>query len=171
LLAGHSAVRCAQCGHQWRPDLHHAPAAPPPGSTLRSAFDSETLPPSLEESPMEIAAAEDAPILIAPERTPRTVPPPPRPAGFLVWLGWVCTLAVLVLVLWGAYARRDAVMQAWPPSTRLYAALGLAPAAPEAATPPTAAPATPANATPTPGTAPAPASGAPAAPAPTAKTP
>jgi hypothetical protein len=34
-------------------------------------------------------------------------------------------MAVLLLG-WGAYAERSAIMRAWPPSIRLYAALGLA---------------------------------------------
>jgi len=47
-----------------------------------------------------------------------------------VWLGWVASLIVLGLLVWGAYAYRGAIMQAWPPSQRVYALLGLMAAPP-----------------------------------------
>ena len=49
--------------------------------------------------------------------------PEPRPKGLMV--AWVASIALLGAVVAGAYARRDAVMEAWPPSQRVYAAFGL----------------------------------------------
>jgi hypothetical protein len=40
-------------------------------------------------------------------------------------IGWIATAAILGSACWGAYAYREAVMQAWPPSERVYLALGL----------------------------------------------
>jgi hypothetical protein len=45
-----------------------------------------------------------------------------RPA---VLLGWVASVMVWGLVIWAGYAYRAEIMNAWPPSQRLYAALGL----------------------------------------------
>jgi hypothetical protein len=39
----------------------------------------------------------------------------------------VATVLFLGAAGWGGYAYRDAVMQAWPPSERVYLALGLRP--------------------------------------------
>jgi len=50
-----------------------------------------------------------------------------RRRGSGVWLGWVASIVIWALVVWAAYAYRAEVMAAWPPSQRLYAALGLGP--------------------------------------------
>jgi predicted Zn finger-like uncharacterized protein len=54
------------------------------------------------------------------------VPPPPRPrlAGAAA-IGWAATVILLGAGGWAALAWRDAVMEAWPPSQRIYLALGL----------------------------------------------
>lgn len=44
-----------------------------------------------------------------------------------VWIGWVASVIVWGLVIWAAYAYRAEIMAAWPPSQRLYVALGLGP--------------------------------------------
>jgi hypothetical protein len=40
-------------------------------------------------------------------------------------IAWALSVVVLLAAIWGAYASRDAIMHAWPPSVRAYAALGL----------------------------------------------
>lgn len=49
------------------------------------------------------------------------------PASATIWLGWVASILVLALLIWGGYTYRNDVMRVWPPSQRLYAALGLGP--------------------------------------------
>ena len=41
------------------------------------------------------------------------------------WIGWVASLVLLAALVWAAIAYRAEVQRAWPPSTRLYTALGL----------------------------------------------
>jgi len=125
MLAGHSLVRCVRCGEEWRP-----------GAELESAAEGETLPAVAE--PREVAVAEEPqvpvvasvdhpPSLFVPPREPRTAAP--RELGSTaaagVLLGWVLTVLVIGGALYAGYAYRDQLMTAWPPSTRLYAALGL----------------------------------------------
>ena len=45
----------------------------------------------------------------------------------MAWVGWVVSLVIWGVVIWAAYAYRSEIMDAWPPSQRLYAALGLGP--------------------------------------------
>jgi hypothetical protein len=69
---------------------------------------------------------------------PAPVPPPviqaarspPTAAGLrdpraLVLLAWIASLVLLGALAWAGIAWRTSVMHAWPPSERLYAALGL----------------------------------------------
>jgi len=51
---------------------------------------------------------------------------PPRPPGAGVRLGWAGSVLLLALGAWSAVAWRGDVMHAWPPSGRVYSALGLA---------------------------------------------
>jgi predicted Zn finger-like uncharacterized protein len=41
------------------------------------------------------------------------------------WLGWLASLVLLAALAWAAISYRGEVQRAWPPSMRLYAALGL----------------------------------------------
>ena len=49
----------------------------------------------------------------------------PPPAAATVWLGWIASIVLLAVLIWAGYTYRNDVMQAWPPSQRLYAAIGL----------------------------------------------
>ena len=109
LVAGR-AVRCARCGASWTP----VPTQPPG--------------PGLAATP-----------IVAPPRPPRVkvvAPSSPALAGSpadvrghderrLVLVGWVLSIAVLLLIGWAAVTWRDGIMRAWPPSERAYAAFGL----------------------------------------------
>lgn len=45
--------------------------------------------------------------------------------GAALWASWVVSILAVLLLCWAAYAWRSDLMAAWPPSQRLYAALGL----------------------------------------------
>ena len=40
-------------------------------------------------------------------------------------IAWAASIVAVLVLGWGAYAWRAAIMEAWPASIRLYAALGL----------------------------------------------
>lgn len=127
LLKPGQAVRCARCGKEWTPDLEpEASAAPPEPPPLPSS-------PSMEGDRIALRPPSDAasgpPSRPTPRPTSRptvlrhTPAPPGARAGLsLAWAGSILALGVLLAL---AYSERAAVMQAWPPSARVYAALGL----------------------------------------------
>jgi len=106
LLAGRKAVRCARCGEQWTP------------------------PPADEPAPPEGFPDPVRPVFVTPEvATPlaRLAPPaamPRRSTGLR--LAWVASVVILVAALVAGVVWRDRIAQVWPPSLRVYAALGLA---------------------------------------------
>jgi len=119
-LAGRSPVAAADPPLQWpepprRPEGAEAPAPVPPPTTPAAPREE----PALEELRAAQAAkgvAEDGGADMAAR---------PRSLAAAAVIGWVATVAVLGAAGWGAYTYRDAVMQAWPPSERVYLALGL----------------------------------------------
>jgi predicted Zn finger-like uncharacterized protein len=112
-------VKCARCGMKWLPltELPPESARPPPPP--------EPPPP---REPLMIAA--DPPAQAKPEPqwpfagvTVPAAPEEPRSKGLL--MAWVASIAFLLVVAASAYAKRDNVMQAWPPSQRVYGLFGL----------------------------------------------
>lgn len=103
LLPGRRQVRCARCGHQW------AVTAPVP---LAVPF-------STPSAAAEAPAAPPRPVPLAPRP-----PAPPRNSRALR-LAWAGSAALLVAALIVALALHRPIARAWPPSLRLYAALGL----------------------------------------------
>jgi hypothetical protein len=93
----------------------------------------EPAPLSPEQPRLEERLAEPIPppppALPPPAREKALIPaPPPAPKRRLALIAaWVASVAILILAVWVAYDRRDAIMHAWPPSERAYAALGLTP--------------------------------------------
>jgi len=134
LLAGRKVLRCARCGAEWAPGepavkpaetlpTHQSPPLTPPVPPAPAAFaEPLPIPLSLHEEPVENHP------LSAMERLVRPVEPPRRTPW--VGLAWVSSLIVVAALAWGAVTWRADVMHAWPPSTRAYAALGLAPTSP-----------------------------------------
>lgn len=110
LAAATRAMRCARCQQVWTPQATAPepagrPAAPP-------------LPFHIEPASRALVTAQPVPAdtrLLAPD------PPHRRSLG----AAWVLTAAVLIAGLVGAVAQREAVMAAWPPAARAYAAVGL----------------------------------------------
>ena len=113
LLVPGRLARCARCAQEWEPSADAAPPAPEP------VAEPDPAPESLVRIP-------EAPPLAAPARmrAPPQKPPRRRP-GVAIWIGWAASLAIIVYAAYAMTRHRDAVMQSWPPSTRLYSALGL----------------------------------------------
>jgi predicted Zn finger-like uncharacterized protein len=116
LLAPGRAVRCTRCGEQWMPIKA---ARPDPTEAPRERY----VPPPPDEY------ATPPPPLTAMERLASRPPPLPQPSPALR-AAWAASLVVVVLCGWGVIALRADLMRAWPPSTRLYEAIGLLPAPP-----------------------------------------
>ncbi|MBN8926098.1 MAG: hypothetical protein J0H19_05685 [Rhodospirillales bacterium] len=116
LISPGRLTRCARCGHQW--------VAVPVGSDLPPPVPLDPNPPDEPEG----AAADDPP----PPRprsaaAPRVPPLQPRPSGGTgLRLAWAASVALLLGLVVAGILGRHAVMTAWPPSARLYTALGLA---------------------------------------------
>ena len=110
LLAGAGKrLRCARCAQEWL-------ALPEPEAAAKLAPD---------------IAPEIAPVF-APARPPPIdrPPAPSRQAGnralaSLALAGWVLSIGLLGGIGWGAVHWRSQVMAGWPPSERLYQAVGL----------------------------------------------
>lgn len=125
-------TRCARCGHQW--------VAVPVESDLPPPVPLDPNPPEEPET-----AGDEVPPPPRRSAVPKAPPPAPPRSGPWLRLAWAASLLMLVGLGVAGVLGRHAVMTAWPPSARLYAALGLAgegsdPAAPRAGAPGEGAP-------------------------------
>ena len=132
------SVRCVRCLREWQPQ----PAAAPPDvdAPMESAAEAEAFDfPEPDRPRFTAADLETSPAPRLPEHAWRDVllaqcdgraAPPGRRDG---WIGWLASLVLLAALAWAAIVFRAPVQHAWPPSTRLYAALGLGHAQPEPA--------------------------------------
>jgi predicted Zn finger-like uncharacterized protein len=147
LVRGARKLRCARCRTQWSvsPDPNSAGAAatsaapPRPAPVLASAetfgmtddeelppfgpdfnFDPKTPPRPVREA--SVAAEPAASNVVQHHRTEEDRRD--RTMRLLVGLGWLGTVVVLLGLIWAGYHFRTGIAQAWPPSERLYAALG-----------------------------------------------
>lgn len=125
LLAGAPRMlRCSRCGTEFPlPVVEPAPPppepAPEPVPERAPEPEPEPVPPAHEPEPQP-----GSPALVVPERTPVAVEDGgASPALLRAWAASLLALAagVVALVLF-----RGGLMEAWPPSVRLFAALGLA---------------------------------------------
>ncbi len=133
-------VRCARCAFEWLPEPAAAAPAPPEAAPVQPA---PVQPAPAEPVPVDPAPPEPPPRLRPEPRAERPLRPealtppgrvPPssmrartRPAPVLASLAVLAiSLVVLISLGWAAYAWRTEVMHAWPPSQRVFAALGLA---------------------------------------------
>ena len=147
LLVGRTAVRCARCAGEWPLDASPVappvappaapPAAPPSDQPVLTRLEAAAPPLVVRQPPPRLAPGSV--IMEAPVVERRTMPsgalaidrlmaaPKPRPrASMALRLAWLGSLVLVILLIGAAYAWRAEVMAAWPPSVRLYAALGLA---------------------------------------------
>lgn len=115
---GGRAARCVRCGHEWRPNAGPAAQPLPPVPVPPEARSIYPVPPP-DPPPPAALMARAAPI---PDAEPFAV----TPAGSGAILGWLASLLLVFGLLWAAYAYREPIMAAWPPSIRVYAALGMA---------------------------------------------
>lgn len=112
------AVRCAQCGAQWTP-------VPPEAVEPAMAPEPE---PEPEFQPLPEPEPEPEPARTPPEflaMLAPMAPARPRRSNSALTLAWIVSVLVLLGIVVAAYAGRQGVMRAWPPSERLYGALGL----------------------------------------------
>lgn len=149
LAGGPRAVKCARCGGEWTPTLPPAEAptdalaAAPPAepSPPEAAADADSVPAGKPAGPMAALEAE-APGRVEPRLNPlrpraeqrATAPivdadaPGPlaaRKVGAGPIAAWILSLVVLIGAGGAVVTWRAQVMAAWPPSQRVFAAVGL----------------------------------------------
>lgn len=115
-------LRCGQCGTVFpapeppapepEPFAFRAPEPPAPAPMVEEPRQAPTL--VAEEPRPEPLAAGDA-----------TLEATPGPASRGLRAAWAASIALLLGGGLAAIIKRDAVMEAWPPAARLFAALGL----------------------------------------------
>lgn len=135
-LAPGQAVRCARCGTDWTPLAGPEPAVESePTVLIRVAKPAEQLLPASGSEPTVVFQ----PALVVQDMASLVQDAPPagkrRPirdglnlvaaAGPALVASWVVSIAAVAGLVWAAVAWRGDVMNAWPPSERLYMALGL----------------------------------------------
>jgi predicted Zn finger-like uncharacterized protein len=141
MLADRQVVRCARCTREWHPipPREIEVAAPPPATSVAAPAVPEAPAPEDSWIAMPDIAAPPRPSLDRPtpptERRPLgamaidrlMADPAPPPASLALRLAWIGSIVLVLALLGAAVTWRTQVMAAWPPSTRLYAALGLSP--------------------------------------------
>lgn len=119
LVGAGRRVRCANCDETWRvtaPRDNLAEPSPPP------------VPDDLEPEPEPAPERQELVLRRAPAIPQVRMEEIPQHEGSRAALaGWAVTVVVLVVAGTAAVTWRDAIMLAWPPSARAYAALGLGP--------------------------------------------
>lgn len=115
LLVPGRTLRCSRCSEQWTvvpPDPEAEQETEPEAEPFHAAEDHQ--PPA-------------APRLTAMDRLASH--PAPLPArNTPLRVAWLASVLLLVAVLVGMVVWRDTIMRAWPPSARLYSAMGFTPA-------------------------------------------
>lgn len=143
-------VRCVRCGTDWAPvaavpaqdgavgasvaDAGPASASPDvPAEALPEAAPAELSPEPDPDVPTRRMALDDDPVVspaVIPAATLAAAEPTvmvqARRGGAWLAIAWVASVLVVIGAVAALVVWRDAVMQAWPPSIRAYAALKLA---------------------------------------------
>ena len=121
-------MRCARCAGTWVP----LPVSIVTVPDIQASRDLDPEPASVESGPLpEFNFDPTGPIApAAAARAPfykrlNLSWPPSEPA--LLLGAWILTGLILLTAGWIVVARRAEIVQVWPPSERLYAALGLLP--------------------------------------------
>ena len=119
ILTARRLMRCARCGAEFTPA---APAGTPPTPVEVPVAKPEPFPALLPSPAAPDAARSDDRMGLS--IVPQDNPPPRRRAVILA--AWLLSFVLLGAGVWAAIAWRDPIMRAWPPSARLYTALGFA---------------------------------------------
>lgn len=117
LLARGRRVRCVRCGQEWQPEAARAAVAEPHWPDL-GAMPPAPVEPDIEYEPAPRFTAMDR---LASSRAEA------RRRPLLLLLAWAASIAVLLGLCGAGYAWRAELVQVWPPSARVYSALGLMP--------------------------------------------
>lgn len=125
-LAGRKTVRCVRCGHQWAPGPVPEPADPPPPAPPSPPPLPDSDRPDPERADSDWADRGRAQTAADPGRSRLASPATPPPGRFGLRLAWAASGLVLAMALAAAFVWRAEVVRVWPPSLRVYAALGLA---------------------------------------------
>ena len=121
LLAGPArTLRCSRCGTDFALPGAAAPVAPPPVEARQPEPPPE--PPAIATPPPAAAARPEA--LVEPRAVPQSAAPEPASPALL--RAWVASVAVVLVAILSLLVFHTRVMEAWPASRRLFAALGLA---------------------------------------------
>jgi len=121
-------LRCARCGHEWLPSELRAetPAvAPRPPGPPPPAPPPVVVPPVVPPSVRPPARQMDYREELDEGKPPRRRVSAGGASNRVAVLGWLLSVLVLAMLGGAAVAWRGDVMAAWPPSQRVYAALGL----------------------------------------------
>jgi len=137
LAGGSRLVRCAKCSNEWTPTAISEAPLPPDDLDFETDADVASIPappPMADESPMgpdPLGRHEPRLNPLRPRGEARAEPAPPPPdlppprGGARAIVAWVASVLVLVALAGAAVAWRTQVMAAWPPSERVFAAIGL----------------------------------------------
>ena len=146
LSGGPRKVRCARCANEWTPtavttaplmfeaaedeeDPRLAPHAPEADATQAhgTAAQATAEPPARAEPRLNpLRSRYDGAPREAATLMPEDAPPPPRArASAVAVVAWGLSLLVLAGLAGAALQWHDKVATAWPPSARVFAALGL----------------------------------------------
>ena len=122
MLTAGRKMRCARCGKEWQQE---APAPAPPAPSAEPPPPAHPPAPAVPAAPANDVHAEASGVT-ARRRFLAQEPSVPRPGARVgLMAGWIASFLAIGVMLFAAYAWRSDVMRYWPPSTRLYAALGL----------------------------------------------
>lgn len=130
-LAPGQAVRCARCGADWTPLAAPESAKVAQSGVAQSGVAQSEQPterPLPSRNPEPVTLTKSA-VLAAPRRT--LLAPLLNRLNLTLMAepalvaGWAVSITVLFALVWAAVTWRSDVMRAWPPSERLYTALGL----------------------------------------------
>jgi len=126
-LAAGRIVQCARCSTRWTPvpaAVAPLPAPPPVVAPVAAPVIKPTLSelPPIQPRPGASLPREPPPVFRPASRAPAFRAPASR--ARVAVTAWVLSLALLGAAA-AAVVYREPIMQAWPPSQRAYAAIGL----------------------------------------------
>jgi predicted Zn finger-like uncharacterized protein len=130
LVTAGRTVRCARCGGEWTPvqagaverESEITPMEAPPSDFSEPV--AITTPPAPVSDATPVAEPSPRPSSAMDRLAVQSAPPSSR---LRLRLAWLASLVLLALLCFAAYAWRADIVEAWPPSARMYAAFGMRP--------------------------------------------